>query len=876
LALTRCSILNECFSAIGGTIVGTSVSHYEILEQLGRGGMGVVYKARDVKLDRFVALKFLPPDLTRDIQAKERFIREARTASSFDHPNICTVYEIGETDRAQSFIAMPCYEGETLKRKIERAPLTIEEATGIALQVAQGLSTTHAKDIIHRDIKPANIIVTTEGVAKILDFGLAKLRGQSVVTKTGSTVGTVAYMSPEQAKGDPVDQRTDVWSLGVVLHEMLTGDQPFRGEYDQVVLYSILNQEPPALKDLRPDVPPGIQAIVAKCLEKDPDRRFQSMAELEKELSGRGKKDSPWAASFSLAGHPAAHPPPASLRRKSILLVASVLLIGVLLLLFPFRRQAMRLLGVDSGISEKHVAILADTANSTNAAFCMGMVEVLTEWVARHRKSEPMLSVIPSNELQKDGVTTASEARKAFGATLAITVRTRAAGLRQRLILNLIDARTLSMLNSEEVEASGDAIMSLETLAQSRVAELLGMRLPASTEGTTPGEPVSSRAYDYYLQGRGFLQRYDRMDRVDSAAVMFRNSLKEDSSYALARAGLAEAYWRMYDLDKDSRWALRAGEESSRAMASGKQISGIYATAGLISAGTGNYGKAVTEFGKAVALDPDNAEAAGGLGRAYDGLNDPQRAETEYRKAIEIQPSSWTSYNQLGRFYASHGRYEEAIEPFRQVIRLLPGNTHAYSNLGGIYVFLGRYAQAENVLEQSIAIEPTYMSLSNLATCYYKERKFPDAAEKIEAALKLNDRDYRVWGNLASIYLEMPGKRDTAIGTYRRAIEKAKEQLTVKPDDPIVLAELAGYYSEVGLHDAAIATVKKALALAPGEGEVLFLAGCISEEKGDRTSALAYIKQSLERGYSYREIEDYPGLDKLRKDKRFLSLKPLR
>jgi tetratricopeptide (TPR) repeat protein len=430
------------------------------------------------------------------------------------------------------------------------------------------------------------------------------------------------------------------------------------------------------------------------------------------------------------------------------------------------------------------------------------------------------------------------------------------------------------MLNSEEVDESVDAIPSLESKAQNKVAELLGMKLLSVTQGIPAGRPVSSRAYDYYLQGRGYLQRYDRMDCVDSAASMFRKALKEDTTYALARAGLAEAYWRRYDLDKDMKWAVLAGGESSRAMASGERSSGIYATAGLISAGTGNYGEAVAEFKRAIQLDPDNADAASGLGRAYDGLNDPQRAEEEYKKAIEIQPSSWTSYNQLGRFYASHGRYEEAIGPFSQVIRLLPSNAHAYSNLGGVYLFLGWYVQAEKVLEQSIAIEPTYVSLSNLATCYYKERRFADAAQEIEAALKLNDGDYLVWGNLASIYLQIPGKRDAAIGTYKRAIEKAKEQLIVKPDDPIVLAELAGYYNEVGLQENAIATVKKALALAPDEGEVLFLAGCIFEEKGDRTKALGFIKQAIEKGYSYKEIEDYPGLDNLRSDKRFLELKP--
>ena len=852
------------------------MSHYEILEQLGRGGMGIVYKARDTRLDRFVALKFLPPELTRDVEAKERFIREARTASSFDHPNICTVYEIGETDHAQSFIAMPCYEGETLRSRIEKGRLAVDEAVGIAAQIARGLAKAHQKDIIHRDVKPANIIITTEGVAKILDFGLAKLRGLAVVTRTGATVGTLSYMSPEQAKGHPVDQRTDVWSLGVVLYEMLSGTLPFKGEYDLVIVYSILNQDPAPLAQVRPDIPEDVRAIVERCLQKDPARRFQSMRELEHELLKTRKK-------LSVHGEPHGTDAPGRLpgaqapgRRRTLIAAAADILLVAVVLLFPLRRQTLRFLGVSPGAGEKHVAILADASNSSDAAFCRGMVEVLTEWVARHRKSDPRLSVIPSIEIQKDGVTTASEARKMFGATVVISVRSGGSGSRQRLILNLIDARTLRMLNSEEVEASGDALFSLESLAQIKVAELLEMPVPTDTQGLGAGPAVSSRSYDYYLRGRGYLQRYDRVESVDSAAAMFRNSLAEDSTFTPARAGLAEAYWRRYDLERNREWASRAAEESARAMASGEKSAVVYATAGLIAAGTGNFAGAVTDYEQAEKLDPGNADAAGGLARAYEGLNDPVRAESEFRKAVEIQPGSWTAFNQLGGFYARHGRYEDAIAPFMEVIKLVPGNSRVFSNLGGIYTFLGQYDKAELILERSIAIEPTYIALSNLATCYYKEKRYADAAEKTESALRLNDSDYRLWGNLASIYNEIPGKKDSATSAYRRAIAGARERLAVKPDDPIVLAELAGYYCESGLRAEAQAAIRKALALGPEEGEVLFLAGCIAEENGDRTGALAYLQKSLEKGYAYGEITDYPGLADLRKDSRFSELKPHR
>jgi eukaryotic-like serine/threonine-protein kinase len=261
----------------GQGLVGRTLAHYRILEHVGGGGMGVVYKAEDLRLSRTVALKFLPSDLTRDPEAKVRFLQEARAASVLDHPNICTIHEVGETEDGRLYISMPCYDGETLRRRIGRGPLPIEEATDIAQQIARGLAKAHRGGIVHRDIKPANIMVTGDGVVKILDFGLAKLAGSIAITRTGSSVGTPAYMSPEQARGDDVDHRTDLWSLGVVLYEMVAGRRPFRGEHDQAVLYAILNERPKPLTQARPEAPPELERIVDGLLAKDPADRYPSV-----------------------------------------------------------------------------------------------------------------------------------------------------------------------------------------------------------------------------------------------------------------------------------------------------------------------------------------------------------------------------------------------------------------------------------------------------------------------------------------------------------------------------------------------------------------------------------------------------------------------
>ncbi len=261
-------------------MIGATVSHYQILEKLGGGGMGVVYKAEDTRLKRSVALKFLQPDLTRDEEAKRRFIHEAQAASALQHNGICNIHDIDETSDGQTFIVMDCYEGETLKQKIERGPLSLDETIHIALQIAEALSEAHSHGIIHRDIKPANIMITTRGVVRILDFGLAKLAGQTRVTKTGSTVGTVAYMSPEQVLGDTVDLRTDIWAFGVVTFEMLTRRLPFRGEHAPALMYSITNDEPRDCAGIRKDITEGLRLVCRRCLEKDPNGRPQSMEEV--------------------------------------------------------------------------------------------------------------------------------------------------------------------------------------------------------------------------------------------------------------------------------------------------------------------------------------------------------------------------------------------------------------------------------------------------------------------------------------------------------------------------------------------------------------------------------------------------------------------
>jgi Tol biopolymer transport system component len=311
-------------------MIGKTISHYKILEKLGEGGMGTVYKAEDTKLDRFVALKFLPPHLSQDEENKKRFIHEAKAASALEHNNICNIHEIDETEDGQMFIAMAYYEGETLKSMIDDRRLTIQEALDIAIQVAEGLTKAHSREIVHRDIKPANIIITDDKIVKILDFGLAKLSGRTQLTREGTTLGTVAYMSPEQAQGVAADHRTDVWSLGAILYEMVTGLQPFAGDYEQAVMYSIMNEDPEPLTGLRTGVPMELERIVNKAMAKSPDERYQHVDEMLTDLKALKRQ----LTSMGSKVRPAEALPPKNKRRAYAGITAALLLLIFLAIYF--------------------------------------------------------------------------------------------------------------------------------------------------------------------------------------------------------------------------------------------------------------------------------------------------------------------------------------------------------------------------------------------------------------------------------------------------------------------------------------------------------------------------------------------------------------
>ena len=720
-------------AASAPSLPGNRIGAYEIVGKLGAGGMGVVYEAVDRRLERRVALKFLGETQPAD---KERLLHEARVASALDHPNIAAVHAVEETDDGRLFIVMTYYEGESLADRLRGGRLSVENAIDLACQVARGLEHAHAHGVIHRDIKPSNVMITRDGVAKIVDFGLAHHFAPTESTQSTNLSGTLLYMSPEQVTGKPVDLRTDLWSLGVVLYQMLTGRLPFEGENPAAAILAILNSKPAPC----PELDGGLQSILHRALSKDAATRYASCAEMLEDLHG-----------FE-AGLPATT-------------------IG--------RGERLR---------------------------------------ATSRRRGRMLARL------------------------------------SRRVVALPVAMVVVVILFKLYALIGD------------FAREHGWNNTGWSPTTTSAKLAEPAAYESYLKGRGYLQRYDDAGNLAAAIAQFERAVKADPNSALGFAGLGEAYWYKYRLDQNPQWLRQAEEYCRRAVQANDQLPAVYVMLGRIH-GDAQKELALQEFQHALKLEPRNADALLGLAGVYESVGRTKEAEETYQEAAALRPDYWGGHQDLARFYFRTRQYEKAVEEFRRVVELTPDNAQAHSGLGAAFLGLARFDEAAAELKQSIKLQPTYFALSNLAVVYYQQKRWAQAAATLEAALKLNRSDYRVWANLGIAY-EWLNEREKAENAYREEMVRLEEAAKLKPQDAVVQCDLALLYSKQHRRGKAMPLTQAALALAAQDPDVLSCAAEVYENFGDRTRALAHIKDALANGLPMDDLERNPGLRKLLLDPR--------
>ncbi len=738
-------------------MIGSVISHYKILEKLGGGGMGIVYKAQDLKLDRPVALKFLPPQLTWDPEAKERFVHEAKAASALDHQNICVVHDIGETDDGQIFIVMAFYEGETLKKKIERGPLEIKEAVDIAIQVAQGLTKAHEHGIIHRDIKPANVMVTLDGVAKIVDFGLAKLSGRTMLTKSGSTLGTAAYMSPEQARGEPADHRTDIWSLGVVLYEMLTGRRPFESDYEQALVYSILNENPRPLREHRSEVPEAIEKICRRATAKQPDDRYQSATELISDFES-------YKAGTELSKQTRKVP----VRKRGILYAGTAVIAGLAII-----AGLLYSLGHAEAIDTIAVLPVVNASGDADIEYlCDGLTEAVVEDLCR---APGFRKVIALNSVMqhKNKEMPPRQVSKKLDVTALVISRLTKVGEDLTISVELINGRNESRIWGSQYKRPMSQLATLHEDISGSIAEHLHLNaagLPASRK--TRQYSQDPEAYRLYLQGQNFYHRLTE-DGLRRSIDFFHKALLLDPTFALAHAGIGNAYFQLVDMNYVP-WEQAADSMRQEAM-------------------------------NALAIDKNLAEAHQAIGMFRYYNYEREECQRELKEAIALNPLCADAIHVFAHTLSEDARHEEGIKLMRQSTELEPLSAHYQYCLAGAYQWARRWDEALHEYDKVKQIDSTWgegRTDAQVAEVYFNQRKYDQAIEHMQRFTLHSDHQERMGILRAKIYATTNKMRDTRHQLARLYRVKNGE----KPDP----AEIAAIHSLLGTRDSALVWLERA------------------------------------------------------------------
>ncbi len=821
---------------------------YRVEKLLGQGGMGAVYQAYDLDLNRTVALKLVRPELMVHPEAMQRFKQELLLASKISHRNILRIHDLGDV-AGTKFISMAFVDGSDLHHILQsQGKLTIERTLNISKQLCAALDAAHSEAVVHRDMKPQNIMLDKDDHVYVSDFGLAKsIESEGGMTMTGELLGTPRYMAPEQIECKPVDGRTDLYALGLIMYEMLTGDVPFQAESTFQLMYKRANEAPPEPKAANPDIPDWLNQVVMKCLERDPARRYASARAILNDLELQ-QSPSGFSPSMSIRLPQMAVNVPIK-KRTFVAVLAGALVVTSGLAVVGYRYMHKPSAEQVVAAPERRVAVLPVKVLGDEAQ--LGYIGTgITEALIAKLSQLKELNVASTFAVQKvNADKPIPEIAKSLGVSYVVQGSVQGSGDDLFVVLNLLDDQGKPV--GQALQPFSGKRQDLLTLEDNMFSALQPALAPASQPTVAFRPTDNTSAYELYLKGRNTFTRGELDPKnVQTAIGFYQQATKADPNFALAWAGLADAYLRVYKSSKDpnaSQQALAAAQQANR-IPGADGIPEVQYTLGSVLNASGKTAEAVSVLQDALKLAPNSDEAYRRLGDTYRAAGKKDEAIAAYKKAIDLNPYFWFNYNLLGTTSYRFGMYDQALAAFKKVTELDPNNAPAYANMGVIYFTQNKWNDAVTTFEKSLSLKPTADTYSNLATQYFYLHKYDKAVENYEKAIGLGPKDQFLMGNLASGYW-WAGDKPKALKAYDEAIVLASKELQVNPRDANVMGNLALYYAEKGDIRNGQIMIGRARQIADSvdltyyNAEIEYLAG----RKKEAASAL---QDALKKGYS--------------------------
>ena len=853
---------------------------YEILRVLGEGGMGAVYQARDRELDRVIALKVIRPELAGNAAILQRFKQELILARHVSHKNVVRIYDLGEAEGIK-FITMEYVDGDDLRSLLKsRGKFSPQDSVLIIEQVCRALDAAHVEGVIHRDLKPQNIMQDAQGRIVVMDFGLARSLEDAGMTQTGALVGTLEYMSPEQALGHELDQRSDLFAVGLIFYELLTGKVPYKADTGLASLMKRTQERAIPASEVDSAVPKALSRIVSRCLERDPAMRYQHATEILQHLQAWNSNPNITASALARVG-PAQ--PSRTLQislnvpeRKGWLWAAGGILLAIVFSLIPLTRNlvfpkkervesAVTATGIPDLSKGKYVAILPLRVLGDEKSLRY-VADGLQESLSAKLFQLQEVHVASSSAVDKFAGSdqSLSKIARTLGVNLILQGSVQGNAERVRVTLNLEDLAHAKRLWGQEFAAVPQDLLALEDQVYGYVASALELK-PTSDEmariGIHPTE--NSVAYDFYLQGRNAMHGDHGIQATENAVRMFDQALRKDPNFALAYTGMADASLLMYKEKKEAIWAQKALASAQEAARLNTNLAEVHLSLGSVYSATGKSGEAIEELKRALALAPNSDEAYRRLGDAYRASGNRQQAISAYQSAVAANPYYWYNHNTLGAAYFQFGETSKALVEYQRVTELAPDNANGFANLGAVYLRQGKWAESIPALEKALELQPDGDIYSNLGTANFYLRRYDEAVKMFEKAVELDPKDEALAGNLADAY-RWSGRSQQATATYEKAIALAYQELQVNPRAASTVGDLALYYAKKGDVENGERYIRQARAMAPSDAQLIYSEVQVYAVANKREQAFKALREAFQKGFSPEEAQNDPELEKLK------------